>query len=314
MSAFKTLLASDIIVTPVTYNKSFTFPNNASITGSGIDFKKGLNEEESSSEGLNSNDLISPYSIYNSVKQLYYTNFLISSSGDPAVVTQDINGVLLNLRNGVTASTLNQPNFENYLQTTLTQSRYFPNSANGGDTNIAVILIPNNLYGDYIVPNTFSVLFNDGGEVLIYDDGEGNLYLTSTNNGISQRLCGNIIYPHGICIITINPGLSAYDLLPALYSTTVEKSISFQSSYTIYETQIKCNIKSSEFTTTLNPSLISGSKGQVYDYATGSFFSPYITTIGLYNDNQDLLMVAKLAQPLQTSPTTDTNILINIDR
>jgi len=47
---------------------------------------------------------------------------------------------------------------------------------------------------------------------------------------------------------------------------------------------------------------------------TGSDFSPYVTTIGLYNENQELLAVAKLAQPLPTSQTTDTTILINLDR
>jgi hypothetical protein len=36
--------------------------------------------------------------------------------------------------------------------------------------------------------------------------------------------------------------------------------------------------------------------------------------IGLYNDNKELLAVAKLSQPLPVSPTTDTTILINIDR
>jgi hypothetical protein len=43
-------------------------------------------------------------------------------------------------------------------------------------------------------------------------------------------------------------------------------------------------------------------------------FLPFITTIGLYDENQELLAVAKLAQPLQTSNTTDTTILINLDR
>ena len=50
------------------------------------------------------------------------------------------------------------------------------------------------------------------------------------------------------------------------------------------------------------------------DFATGSFFSPYITTVGLYNDNFELLAVGKLAKPIQTSRTTDMTILINIDR
>ncbi len=306
MGAFKTLLASDIIVTPVTYNKSFTFQGNAALTASdvGIDRYLGTNlttlfnpSTDAVTGLLTSSYTVYQRDVYNSIKQLYYTNFLISSSGDPAVVTQDINGVLLNLRNGVTASTLNQPNFDNYLQNTLTQSRYFPTQSN---SQIGVITIPNKLYGNYIIPGTLII---QSSSIILSDDKEGNLLSGSI-------VVGNVIYPHGI--VTITTASSGINI--SGFITNNNFTCSFQSSYTIYETQIKCNIKSSEFTTTLNPSLISGSQGQVYNYATGSFFAPYITTIGLYNDNQDLLMVAKLAQPLQTSPTTDTNILINIDR
>ena len=54
--------------------------------------------------------------------------------------------------------------------------------------------------------------------------------------------------------------------------------------------------------------------GKPKDFATGSYFEPYITTVGLYDENYQLLAVGKLAQPLQSSPTTDTTILVNIDR
>ena len=89
-------------------------------------------------------------------------------------------------------------------------------------------------------------------------------------------------------------------------------TMSFASTYTIYETQYKCNIRENEFNLSYNSSLLSGST--VYDYTTGSFFAPYVTTVGLYNDNQELLAVAKLAKPLLSSHTTDMNIIINLDR
>lgn len=92
-------------------------------------------------------------------------------------------------------------------------------------------------------------------------------------------------------------------------------SCSFSSSYTINETQYKCTIKDHEFNFSLNPSLIrNGTTGSVSDFVTGSNFVPYITTIGLYDDNKELLAVAKLAQPLPMSSTTDSSIIINIDR
>jgi len=84
---------------------------------------------------------------------------------------------------------------------------------------------------------------------------------------------------------------------------------------TIFETQYKATLRENEFNFSLNPSLISGSTdGTVYNYVTGSYFSPYVTTVGLYDEAQNLLAIGKLAQPLQTSNTTDTTILINLDR
>jgi hypothetical protein len=89
---------------------------------------------------------------------------------------------------------------------------------------------------------------------------------------------------------------------------------SFSSSYTLYETQYKCTIGADEFNYSNNPSIISGSEGELYDFATGSFFAPYVTTVGLYDESYNLLAVGKLAKPLPTSRTTDTTILVNFDK
>lgn len=89
---------------------------------------------------------------------------------------------------------------------------------------------------------------------------------------------------------------------------------SFSSSYEIFETQYKCTIGADEFNYSSNPSIISGSEGQMYDFATGSYFAPYVTTVGLYDESYNLLAVGKLAKPLPTSRTTDTTILINFDK
>jgi hypothetical protein len=83
---------------------------------------------------------------------------------------------------------------------------------------------------------------------------------------------------------------------------------------TLFETQYKCTIRESEFNFSQNPSIISGSNGELYNFATQPYFDPYITTVGLYNENQDLLAVAKLSQPLPSSRTTDTNIIIRMDK
>ena len=111
------------------------------------------------------------------------------------------------------------------------------------------------------------------------------------------------------------------------YITASNITCSFSSSLTIYETQYKCTLRENEFNFSQNPSLSSGSTfisssagifftpGQyLANNVTGSYFSPYVTTVGLYDEYQNLLAVGKLAQPLPVSPTTDTTILINLDR
>lgn len=63
-----------------------------------------------------------------------------------------------------------------------------------------------------------------------------------------------------------------------------------------------------------NPSLLtSGSKENMLAFSTGSDFAPYATAVGFYNDANQLLMVAKFAQPVPISPNTDTNFLIRMD-
>jgi hypothetical protein len=323
MTAFKQLLASDIIVTPFEVNKSFRFVGAAELTGSdvGIDRLLGqniqglfsLSEATSGQVGVEYKRLI-----YNSAKELYYSNYLSSSYGDPVSVPYDFPGSTPE-GNVLIGSASSAGRYENYLETTLAYERYFPTSSSAV---IGVISIPSRLYGDTIQPGSF-IITGDSGSIT--DDGNGNLYLT-----LDGEYCGNIVYQHGLAVLT-KDNLSGGDVYGiGVYGTSVyggssnafieniitsnNVTCSFSSSYTLYETQFKCTFDPSEFNFSLNPSLISGSTGNVYDFVTGSYFNPYITTVGLYNENQDLIAVGKLAKPLPSNNVTDTSIIINIDR
>ncbi len=92
--------------------------------------------------------------------------------------------------------------------------------------------------------------------------------------------------------------------------------ISFLNRHVIYENIIKITVKEKDFNISYNRSLLQDSSnlsGSVKPFVTGSDFVPYATTIGIYNDNQDLLMVAKLSQPIPMSNYTDMNFLIKFD-
>ena len=53
---------------------------------------------------------------------------------------------------------------------------------------------------------------------------------------------------------------------------------------------------------------------QIYhDFVTGSEFSPFVTTVGLYNESNELVVVGKFPRPLPISSQTDTTYIINFD-
>jgi hypothetical protein len=92
--------------------------------------------------------------------------------------------------------------------------------------------------------------------------------------------------------------------------------LSFTNEHTVYENYITAHVNENEFNTAYNPSLrqtSSNAYSEIMSFATGSDFQPYATTLGLYNDNDELLMVAKFGQPVPISLETDMTFLIRYD-
>ena len=301
MIAYKQLLASDVIVTPFEVNKAFAF-SGSQLIGSTVGIDRFLGKNINSNPFISGSNPTTGYIstqdqqlVYDSIQQLYYSNYLSSSYGDAANSSSLVPGT--NTEGNVLVGTSPSPGmYDNYLQTTLTFAKNFPT---GSNQFVGVISIPSRLFGDYIQPNSFVFKFTSGSTYTIIDDGEGNLKTGSA-------IVGNIYYPQGIAVITDQAFASGSVI-------TSNTTCSFSSSYTIYETQYKCTFRENEFNYTLNPTLQSNTSGSLYSYTTSSQWSPYVTTVGLYDEMQNLLAVGKLSQPLQTSATTDTTILVNID-
>ena len=315
MSVFKPFITSDVVVSPFKVNKNFYFEGIAALTGSGIDLFLGENTNPSlwvsGSTSTGYNSIQDQFLVYRSIRELYYYNYIDGANGS-SVATASFNP------DGTITGLLYTPNSYNYLSNTLPANRYFPT---GSNDVVGVITIPSNLFGEYIKPGTFTLSYESGS---FTDDGEGNLLHSSSK-------VGDIIYEHGIITLTSDgiPGTQGYGfvyygstdyggsdvafILDLMTSQNI--TCSFDSTITIYKSQYKCTIRENEFNFSQNPTLISGSSnsGKVYDYATGSYFNPYVTTVGLYNNDKELLAVAKLAQPLPLSAVTDMNILINLD-
>lgn len=137
----------------------------------------------------------------------------------------------------------------------------------------------------------------------ILDDGEGNLYLENTK---PRRFVGNVIYPHGQIILT-------EDIVAMYFNYYFNATISWKSNLPIYTHNYHCKLKSSEFNHTQNRTSYNVNTGEKNENIVGSSFSPYITTVGLYNDSNELVAVAKMGQPVPKSVDTDMSIVVKLD-
>ena len=160
------------------------------------------------------------------------------------------------------------------------------------------------------------------------------IYNTSLNDtqvnshyksNIGSPYIGNIFYSNGLIVIpkqNTQQGVGTVAVESSLIvgasevNDNILQKIQFQGSHLIYENEYKCTINEYEYNTTLNPSARkskSNENSDLANFATSSLFKPYITTVGLYNDNNELLVVGKLGQPLRKSDETDTTIVLRWD-
>jgi len=266
--------------------------------------------------------------------------------------------------------------FDYYYQTTLTLSgsrTYDKNrSTITGDLKPYLISIPTNLYGVNIRPGSFNISigsigtaapvitgyiadgytsnggigtnFNVNSTFKILDDGEGSIYVSGST---PKYIIGDIIYPHGIVVVTDDLYISFFAAIQAPIRLTdpftgkkyyiigepwSSTQISFDSSHPIFTHNYHCRIRESEYNFTYNPTALSSSLKTVYDNngsiystssavangvlnnkVTGSSFQPYITTVGLYNDANQLIAVGKMTRPIPKSANTEMTIIVKID-
>lgn len=143
----------------------------------------------------------------------------------------------------------------------------------------------------------------------------------ATGYAYQTERVGNVFYKYGIGVISDprpkyqNAFLGRtgnYDYNNLTYGF----SGSFRSTTTFYEHEITCKIRKSEFNFTQNPSVYldkNPNAQRVEDYVTSSYFNPYVTTIGLYNDDFELVAIAKLANATEKRDDVDMNFVIRFD-
>lgn len=148
------------------------------------------------------------------------------------------------------------------------------------------------------------------------------LQLSGHANSINNNVVGNVFYEHGIIVISdprpkynaISYYGSSWNPGPAGPGSFIAFDVNYKSKLPIEEVEVLCRLREDEFTFSNNPTILKDYRyPDVINDITSSYWSPYVTTIGLYNDKAELLAVAKLSNPVPKLTTTDLNFLIRFD-
>ena len=190
-------------------------------------------------------------------------------------------------------------------------------------------------------------------EVVIIDLDSGTLRVSEKLDfdglNIDQIIYGNIFYEDGLFVFTATPAFSNYSCTykstKTIYETEVFLNIkSGEFNFSQNPSAVEVTLSGSyDFeTTAVTNSLPAGTvkikevqdislKNEYYgsigtstgswdDYhnsssidPTGSYLAPFISTIGLYDKDGDMVAVAKLPQPIKNLPDYDMNFIVRLD-
>lgn len=163
--------------------------------------------------------------------------------------------------------------------------------------DINVLSIPHLMKGDTIKPGSTKIT---SGSLILTDDSNGNLISGSTN-------IGNIFYDYGIIVLTTS---ASGDWTNAFSECNLE----FKNTYVMKEHEYMCSIDKEEFNASTNVSVLSDiTTKTLKSFVSSPTWNPYITTVGLYNQDNDLLAIGKLGQPIKKSENYDTTFIIRFD-
>ena len=163
--------------------------------------------------------------------------------------------------------------------------------------------------------------------------GEFNILYASSSAGPDNVPCGLVFYQAGVAILTasvfssdfvencqMNVGAELISNL--LVSGSISSScdairhrvqnISFNNTTELNSTIYFCRANNSEFNYSSNPTYLSSSQIRVKQLSTDNPVS-YVTTVGLYSEDNALLAVAKVSEPIKKTPAEEYTLRVRLD-
>jgi len=148
-------------------------------------------------------------------------------------------------------------------------------------------------------PHYYGLMYPDMGIIVL--DGQKLNTSASFNTVTGSNIAGDNAWK----LLTSISG--SFSLDPVNYS--------FQSIHSIVRTSAHyfVRVKNSEYNFSNNPTYVTGSEGEFLQPTFLNDPTVYITTVGMYNDRQELLAVGKLSQPIQKSFSKESLIKVRLD-
>jgi len=169
----------------------------------------------------------------------------------------------------------------------------------------------------------------------------GNVDRKLTADGVDYLRCGLIFYQAGIAVVTgsifgnlLTTPLGGaanevyYDdgttlgIDDVIADSSIDdcgtsflhrvQNIQFNNTTELNSTVYFCRVNHNEFNYSSNPTYLENSRVRVKTQSTDEPVS-YITTVGLYNDRNELLATAKLSEALKKTPSTEFTIRARLD-
>ncbi len=156
----------------------------------------------------------------------------------------------------------------------------------------------------------------------------GLLKSGSTNVGLIYYQAGIAVLTSSVCRLgafgtTMSASAAGANFNDTLHSSSIDvfadsfrhriSNISFNNTTELNSTIYFCRANHNEFNYSSNPTYLNGSKIRVKNENILAPPKAYVTTVGLYSADNELLAVAKLSEPLRKDPSNELTLRVRLD-
>lgn len=184
-----------------------------------------------------------------------------------------------------------------------------------GDYGASTSYLVNSPAGEYAVLYTSSATpnANSGVGLLYYQAGVAVLSSSIFGGNLHGGVAGKTSLGPGIASGTLESLAtgSSIDVVADSFRNRIV-DIDFNNTVELNSTIYFCRANHNEFNYSANPTYLSSSQIRVKNTTSDNPVS-YITTVGLYSSDNELLATAKLSEPLKKDPNTELTIRVRLD-